>query len=157
MSYATHGAYEVMMLRTTGERVQDLTSTGDKALWGPMCVPHVVKMAAISLNATPGDAGIVKFDARLTVGSDTGRTDGTVAIINLATSHAVTAGTTSVTVYSIPTSPVTIYPGQEVVAEVTDASASASACAITLLVEPVYETPGNVSTFLSSSTMVATT
>ncbi len=40
--------YEVNMLKATGERVVDLTSTGDKALWGPNFVTHIVIAAAIS-------------------------------------------------------------------------------------------------------------
>lgn len=157
MAYATHGCYEVQMLKGTGERLVDLSSTGDKALWGPMFVPHIVHAMAVSPNATPGDAGVLKLDLRPTTGSDTNRTDGTVATINLATSHTVTAGTISKVIYHQVSSPVTVYPGQELVAEMTDASASVTAAAITLWVEPVYEAPGNIVGLSTSSTMVATT
>lgn len=155
MSYPS-GKYEVQMLKSTGEAAVDLTSTGDKALWGPMFVPHVVHAAAIGLNGTPGDAGVVKFDLRPTIGSDTSRTDGTVATINLATTHTFTAGSGQPVVYHQVSSPVTVYPGQTVVAEVTDASAVADGARIVLWVEPVYETPGNIVGLSTSTTMTAT-
>lgn len=157
MSYATHGCYEVPMLAATGERVVTVASTGDKAIWSPVFVPHLVHAIAISLNVTPGDAGVIKFDKRLTTGSDTGRGDADVATINLATSHTVTAGTTSRIVYKQLDPPATIYPGQEVVMEVTDASASSTACAVAMWVEPVYENPANIAGLSTTSSMVATT
>lgn len=145
------------MKKSTGETAVDLTSTGDVALWAPAFVAHIVRGAAIALNATPGDAGVVKFDLRPTVGSDTSRTDGTVATINLATTHTFTAGSAQPVVYHIPSSPVTVYPGQTVVAEVTDASASASACRITLWVEALPADAANIATQSTSTTMTATT
>src|SRR6476659_10181564 len=126
---------EVIMLKTTGEDVVDLTTTDDKALWGPVCVPHIIRMAAVALNATPGDSGVLKFDLRPTRGSDTSRTDGTVATINLATTHTFAAGSAQPVVYHYPTTPIIVYPGQEVVAEMTDASASVTAARISLWVE----------------------
>lgn len=152
----TNSMYEVQMLKGTGERLVDLTSTGDKALWAPMFVPHIVHAMAVGINATPGDAGVLKLDLRPTTGSDTGRTDGTVATINLATSHTITAGTVSKVIYHRVSSPVTVYPGQELVAEMTDASASVSAAAITLWVEAMYENPANIAGLSTTTTMVAT-
>lgn len=148
MAY-THTKYEVPM--TTGTSVLDLTSTGDKARWSPAMVPHIVRAVAIILNATPGDSGVVKGDLRPTIGSDTSRTDGTVFTINLATSHTFTAGTVRKVIYHVPAAPVTVMPGQEVVVEVTDASASVNGAKISFLVEPAWDQPGNI------TGMVATT
>lgn len=144
MSYA-HGLQEVRMGASTGVTNLDLTSTGDKARWAPGLCPMVVRQVSVLVNAAPGDAGVVKFDKRPTYGSDTSRGDGDVAVVNLATSHA--AGKC---VYKKNLN-VTINPGQEVVAEVTDASASVNGAQITLLVEPAYEEPGNVSAMVAST------
>ncbi len=137
----TTGRYEVRM--TSGTATIDATSTGDKAIWGPVFVPHIVRAVAVSLNADPGDAGVVKFDLRPTRGSDTSRTDGTVGTVSLATSHDFTAGSTPAVIYHVPSSPVTVSPGQEVVCEVTDASANCSAVVVGLWVEAIYDRPGN--------------
>ncbi len=94
----------------------------------------------------------MKFDLRPTTGSDTSRTDGTVATINLATTHTFSAGSVQPVIYHRPTTPIIVKPGQEVVAEVTDASASVTAASITLWVEPVYSTPG-----VDNTAMIATT
>jgi len=151
----TNSRYEVNM--TSGTAVLDVTSTGDKAIWGPVCVPHYVRMVAVTLNATPGDAGVIKGDLRLTRGSDTNRTDGTVFTINLATTHTVTAGSVSKVIYHYIANPPLIYPGQEVVVEVTDASAADSAVKMSFWVEAVYEDPDNIVGQSTTSTMVATT
>ncbi len=131
---------------TSGTSVIDCTSTGDKARWSPLFYQAVVRAMAVVSNATPGDAGVIKADLRPTFGSDSSRTDGTVATINIATTHV--AGKV---VYHYPASPVTVSPGQEVVIEVTDASASLNGAKISLIVEWVYDTVGN------NTAMVATT
>lgn len=148
MAY-THTKYEVDL--TSGTATLDLTSTGDKAVWGVGLVPHIVRAAAIVINATPGDAGVVKGDLRPTRGSDTSRTDGTVFTINMATSHTFTAGTTRKIIYHVPSSPVTVMPGQEVVVEVTDASASVNAAKMYLLVEPSWDQPGNITGMVATA------
>ncbi len=153
----TENRREEIVLATTGEQFLDLSSTGDKGTWGPGFVPCIVRAAAIVLNATPGDAGVIKGDLRPTRGSDTNRTDGTVFTINLATSHTFTAGSVQKVIYHIPTTPVTVYPGQEVVVEVTDASASVTAARVVLYLEAIYSTPGNIVTESGTTTMVVTT
>jgi hypothetical protein len=145
------------MRKTTGEDAVSVAATADIAQWAPVCVPHRIHMIAIALNATPGDAGVVKFDLRPTVGSDTNRTDGTVGIINLATSHTFTAGSAQPVIYEELDEPFVVYPGQEVIAQVTDASANATAVHIGLWVEPVYERPGNIVDLSDATTMTATT
>lgn len=142
MSYA-HGQHEVPM--TVGTAVLDLTTTGDKARWSPQFQPVKVVGVGIALNAAPGDAGVVKFDKRVTFASDTGRGDGDVAVINLATSHP--AGEV---IYKKGIS-VEVKPGQEVVVEVTDASAAVTGAKISLFVEPLPEEPAN------NTAMTATT
>jgi hypothetical protein len=144
------------MLKSTGERVVDVTSTGDVALWGPGFVPHIVRAASITLSADCSGAGDLAFDLRPTRGDDTSRTSSTVAAITVPVTTAWTAGSAQLVYYDIPASPVTVYPGQEVVAEVTDAITGPSACQITLWVEPVYQAPGNIATLTSSGvTMTA--
>jgi hypothetical protein len=113
-------------------------------------------MAAISLNADCSNAGTIKGDLRPTTESDTSRTDGTVFTITIPVTTAFTAGSAQPVYYHVPTSPVTVYPGQEVIAEVTDGAAGVTAASITLWVEAIYETPANVLTLSGSTTMTAT-
>lgn len=138
-----HEMIEVQLI--DGAATLDLTSTGDKARWSPGFRPYVVRAVSIQLNAAPGDAGVVKFDKRITFGSDTGRGDGDVAIVNLATAHP--AGES---IYKGGLN-VEIQPGQEVVMEVTDASASVNGAKAILLVEPRPEQPANVAGMTASS------
>ena len=150
----TNARYEVPM--TNGTSVLDLTSTGDKAYWGPVCVPHYIHMVGVVIDATPGDAGVIKGDLRLTRDSDTNRTDGTVFTIALATSHTVTAGSVSKVIYHKLTTPFLVVPGQEVVVEVTDASASVDEAKISFWVEAVWQDPDNIPQEAATMTMVAT-
>lgn len=135
--------YEHEVPMTNGVAVLDLTTTGDKARWSPMFAPTRIHAISLALNATPGDAGVVKFDKRPTFGSDTSRGDGDVAVLNLATTHTVTGGTQARVVYKMDLN-ILIQPGEEVVMEVTDASAAVTASKCSFWVEPVYETPANV-------------
>lgn len=127
--------YEVNL--NNAAAVLDLTSTGDKARWNPGFVPHIVRAVVVALNAVPGDAGVVKFDKRVTFASDTGRGDGDVAVVNLLTTHL--AGDV---IYKDQLN-VRIDPGQEVVVEVTDASAAVTGARVSLWVEPIFEHPDN--------------
>lgn len=145
MTYTTGGLVEIRMAAVTGTTNLDLTSTGDKARWAPGQQPVIIRGVAVALNAAPGDAGVVKIDVRPTYGSDTSRGDGDGGVVNLLTSH--TAGKV---VYKLGLNKA-VNPGMEVVAEVTDASASVNSAQITLLVEPAYEQPANI------TAMVATT
>jgi hypothetical protein len=147
-----HTKYEVPL--TVGTATLDLTSTGDKARWSPGFTPHIIRAVAIQLNATPGDAGVVKGDIRQGFGSDAvgTRGDGDAFVVNLATTHTVTAGSIPRTIYKEVN--VVIKPGQELVIEVTDASASVSAAKMVLMVEPTWERPANVT---PTTTMVAST
>lgn len=130
---------------TVGTAVLDLTTIGDKARWSPAFQPAIVRAVGIQLNAAPGDAGVVKGDKRPTFGSDTGRGDGDVFVANLATTHA--AGNV---VYKKALN-VKISPGEEVVIEVTDASAAVSAAKISLFIEQAPEEPGNITAMKAST------
>lgn len=136
MAYTNGGLLEVPM--TVAAATLDLTSTGDKARYAPGLSPVIVRGVVIQLNAIPGDAGVVKGDKRPTFGSDTSRGDGDVFVLNMTTSHA--AGNS---VYKMGLN-ATLNPGQELVIEVTDASAAVNAAKITLLVEPSPEQPANI-------------
>lgn len=149
--------YEVTMLAATGESVVDCTSTGDVAVWGPGFVPHIVHAVGAVLNDTPGDTGTIKFDLRPTRASDTNRTDGTVGQIELLTTHTFTAGSAQPVIWDRPSSPVTVYPGQEVVAQVTASAAAVTAVRLVLWVEAVYATPGSVDELSTTTTMYEST
>lgn len=133
-----HEMVEVGVDASAGAYVVDLTTTGDKARWAPGVRPYVVRGVAVILNAVPGDAGVIKFDKRITYGSDTGRGDGDVAVVNLATTHAAGEAIVKMGLN------VEIQPGQEIVVEATDASASVSAARVVLFLEPRPEQPANV-------------
>ena len=139
----TSGQYEVQL--GNGTTVLDLTTIGDKARWSPGFVPHIIRAVVVAVNAAPGDAGVVKFDKRPTYSSDTNRGDGDIAVVNLATTHAQ-----GNMVYKKALN-VTINPGQEVVVEVTDASASVNGARVSLLVEPAPEEPANITAMKLSS------
>ena len=123
----------------------DLTTTGDK-VHCYITQKCVVVRLGILLNAAPGDAGIVVFDKRPTYASDTNRGNADVGTINLATSHA--AGNI---VYKDLTTQVELVPGDEVVAEVTDASASVTEARVFMIVREVPEVPANLSDMKAST------
>lgn len=149
-------AKEVIMRRATGEDRIDLTSTGDVATWGCGLYAHKILAWSITCDATPGDAGVVKLDVRLARDSDTGRTDGTAGTINLATTHVSASGAVTVVYQDLGVSGVIVYPGYEVIAEVTDASASVDEALIVLLVEPIFTPFAGVTSLASTVTMTAT-
>lgn len=146
---------EVQVLKLTGERRLDLTSTGDVGQWGPGFVPHIIRAWSIVLDVTPGDAGVIELDLRPTHDSDTNRSTA-FGSIALATTHTYTAGSAQPVVYQVLSTPQTVYPGQEVVVQVADASASVDEAIVTLWVEPVYETPGAIAGLSTTTTMTAT-
>lgn len=150
----TNHIYEVNMLRSSGEPLQTMASTADVAIWGPGLMPHRVLGAALVLNADPNSAGTVKFDLRPTRGSDTSRTDGTVGQLDWATTATFTAGSEVSVIYEEFSSPVIVYPGQEVVAEVTDADTSNDGVRIVLLVEAIPTRPSQVEDHTSGTTQM---
>lgn len=140
-----HEMVEMGVDASAGAFVMDFTTTGDKGRWAPGLRPYVVRGVGIALNAAPGDAGVIKFDKRITYGSDTGRGDGDVAVVNLATAHP--AGKV---IYKMGLN-VEIKPGEEIVVEATDASALVSAARVVLFLEPRPEAPANLSGMTAST------
>lgn len=138
--------YEMMEVQmSVGAATLDLTTLGDKARYSPAVQPVIIRAVGIQLNAAPGDAGVVKLDKRPTFASDTNRGDGDVGVVNLATTH--TAGQV---VYKKGLN-TKVSPGQEIVVEVTDASANVNAAKITLFVEQAPEEPGNITGMIAST------
>ena len=132
--------YEVMVAKDV-----DLNSLADVGDWAPGLVPHIIRAVALVVTNTIGAAGVLKFDKRPTAGDNTGRGDGDVAVLNLATTHD--AGEV---VYKDGLN-VLIKPGEEVVAEVTDVTAAADTGHVIIWVEPAWENPSN------NTKMIATT
>lgn len=152
----TNHISEVNMLRSTGEPLQTMASTGDVAVWGPGVYPHRVLAAGIVLHADPNSAGTVKFDLRITRGGDTNRTDGSVGSLTWATTDVFTDGSLVPVIYEEFASPVIVYPGQEVVAEVTDADTANTVVRIVLVVELIPTRPAQVEDLTGGTTdMVA--
>lgn len=121
----------------TGDPTVDATTTGDKVHCYITSKCVVVRFGVL-LNATPGDAGAIDFDKRILYASDTGRVDKAVGTINLTTSHV--AGNI---VYKDPTTQIELQPGDEVVVEVTDASASVTEARAYMIVREVPEVAAN--------------
>lgn len=130
-----------MSLASDLNTVADVTG----AKWGPAFQPmYVIGVAAILQNVIAA-AGVLKFDKRPTFGSDAGRGDGDVGVLNFATAQV--GGNV---VYKLVT-PIKISPGQEVVAEVTDATGAADTADIVLLLSPSPEVPGNIAAMIAST------
>jgi hypothetical protein len=141
MAY-THSKYEVILARGA-----DLNSVADVtgAHWSPGYVPHRVRAVALAIDNAIGGAGVLKFDKRPTHGSDTDRGDGDVAVLTIPNS---TAG--GIVLYKDGLN-VLINPGEQVVAEVTDATAASDTGTVIIYVEPVWERPGNNTSMLASA------
>jgi len=129
-------------------RRADLNSVADVtgATFAPGFIPVYVHGVAAIIDNDIGATGVVKFDKRPTFGSNTSRGDGDVGVLNLTTAHLQ-----GQVVYKM-FSPVKISPGEEVVAEVTDATAAADTADLILLLSASPEVPGNLplDMFLSS-------
>lgn len=138
--YTQGGTFEFRMASAA-----DLNSLADVGRYSPGLSPvYVVGVVALITNDIAA-AGVVKFDKRPTFGSDTGRGDGDVAVLNLTTAH-----TGGKAVYKLPT-PVKISPGEEVVAEVTDVTGASDTADIIIVLSPSSEQPANVSAMVASS------
>lgn len=128
-------------------RRADLNSVADitGATYGPAFEPvYIVGIAAVIDNDI-GATGVVKFDKRPTFGSDSSRGDGDVGVLNLTTAH-----TQGKVVYKSVT-PIKLSPGEEVVAEVTDATAASDTADIFIYVSVSPEVPANLTKLVASS------
>lgn len=125
----------------------DLNSVADVtgASFAPGYMSYIVRAVAVVINNDIGAAGELRIDKRPTAGSDTSRGDGDIAIITLDTVH--TGGTV---VYQDGLN-VRLDPGEEAVAQVTNATAASDTARIILYLEPTWERPAN------NTAMVATT
>lgn len=140
--YTNGGLFEFRIARRADlNTVADVTG----ATYAPGLQPVWVVGVAAAIDNDIGAAGVVKFDKRPTFGSNTNRGDGDVAVLNLTTAHLG-----GKVVYKMIT-PVKISPGEEVVAEVTDATAASDTADLFLLLSPTAEVPGNLSAMVASS------
>lgn len=140
MSYTTGGLFEYVV-----KQAADLNSLADVGSFSPGLSPVIVRGVAAIIDNDIAATGVIKFDKRPTFGSDTGRGDGDVAVLNLTTSH-----TQGKVVYKMGLN-VKINPGESVVAEVTDVTGAGDKADIILLLEPVSEMPANISRMVASS------
>lgn len=140
MSYTTAGNYEYLV-----KAAGDLNTLADLGRFSPAFSPVFVVGVAACISNDIAATGVVKFDKRPTFGSDTGRGDGDVAVLNLTTAH-----TGGKVVYKLPT-PIKIKPGEEVVAEVTDVTGAGDTADIFLLLSPSAEAPANLTAMVAST------
>lgn len=122
-----------------------LATAGDKGKLTPGYVPLVIRAVAIVCKTDPTAAGVVKVDKRPTAGSDTGRGDGDVAVINVAATHAQ-----GDVVYKDGLN-VELKPGEEAVVEVTGAVTGLTLADVIFFVEPRWELPGNIAAMKEST------
>lgn len=132
------GKYQVVLARKF-----TLNTLADVTTWAPI-VPHKITMVGLVIDNDIAAVGVVKFDKRITAGSDTGRGDGDVATLNLTTAH-----TQGKLVYKEIN--VMVNPGQEVVLEVTDVTGAADTADAVMWVEPVWEHPANRTAMVAST------
>lgn len=120
-------------------------TAGDMALF---TVPFKCKVHRAQVCVTEDVAGattvpILKYDKRAAAGSDTGRGDGDVAVINLTVAHDAGA-----VVFDEAGQNDLLYPGQEVVVQMTQNASGTGAAGHfrpELLVKPIAETAANLS------------
>jgi len=129
----THSKEEHILVRNAS-----LASAADVGSWAPGYMPHIVRAAAVVFTTGVDATGQLKLDKRPTAGSNTGRGDGDVATLNYTT----TTGAQGAVVYKNELN-VEILPGEEVVAEISDATPTAGVGHVILYIEPRWEVPGN--------------
>ena len=127
----THSKSEVMIAKDAS-----LASAADVGDWAPGMVPHIIRAIALVFTIVPQATGVLKIDKRVTAGSDTGRGDGDIATINYTTAMV------GLVVY-VDGLDIEIKPGEEIVAQVTDATPTSGSAHIIAYVEPRWETPAN--------------
>lgn len=137
MSYA-NGMYEVRVIDGG-----DFTTTGDKGDWNPGLHPYVIRGVAVLYETEPTGALVLKLDKIDGAGT---RGDGDVAVLTGAAADDIRD------VLYKQNLAHKVIPGERVVFEVTTASAGATACSVSILVEPSWDAPGNNSKMNASST-----
>lgn len=134
MAY-THSKYEVIVAKDAS-----LASAADVGDWAPGYIPHIIRAVALVFTVVPQATGVMKLDKRPAAGSDTSRGDGDVAVMN----YTAAGGVAGQVIYKNGLD-VEIKPGEEVVAQITDATPTSGSAHIILYVEPRWETPANES------------
>jgi len=129
----THSKQEIVVVKDGS-----LATAADIGHWASGLIPHVIRAVALVFTTAVDATGQVSFDKRPTVGSDTGRGNGDVAVIN----YTSTTGAQGKVVYKEGLN-IEIAPGEEVVAQVTDATPTAGNAHVILYVEPRWERPAN--------------
>lgn len=139
-------AYELLQeqtLITDGSLAAAADIAGAK--FAPGYIPVTIRAVSLVITDTIACAGVVKLDKRPTPGSDAGRGDGDVVTISIPNATAVGA-----VIYKDQLN-VKINPGEEVVAECTDAAGASGKATIKLIFEPSYEVPANFSEMSESA------
>lgn len=122
-----------------------MASLADVATWAPGKFPHYVRGAMLVAKTAGAATGVLKFDKRVTAGSDVGRGDGDVAILNIPNPLAQGAVLVKENIR------VLIRPGEEVVAEVTDVVAGITVADIILVVEVCPEIADNIDAIVETA------
>ena len=121
----------------------DFNATGDKFIFTPVAPVDIYRFGFVTIEAMDPDAGgfVIALDKRITVGSDTGRTE--VVTITRADADTVAAGKVvykdvilpvaqatgddGVSLVNVgPSGPLSLVPGDEAVIEVTNAVGAVS-------------------------------
>ena len=123
----------------------DLNSLADVGRFTPGPVPYIIRGVYLAITNDLAAAGEVRVDKRVTQGSDTGRGDGDVAILNLLGTH-----TGGQVVYRRNLN-VQINPGEEAVVQVTDVTGAADVCDVIFDVERKPDVPGNFTAMVAST------
>jgi hypothetical protein len=122
----------------------DLAATGDSAvvfdITGPITVRRIGVVIAV---ATVGTAAVVKFDRRITTGSDTGRGDGDVGALTVP---ALAAGKIVYKDVKID-----LDPGDQIVPQVTTAQGTSGEGRYFYEYENRHETPANCADMVASA------
>lgn len=119
-------------------------STGVKGSYFAALMPYTVRVFAVSLKADPSGAAVITLKKRPTPGSASG--ESVIATINVAAGH--NAGDT---VYKADLN-TAIGSDEEVVVDVTTLHASLTSFNASMLIDPDWDSPAN----LTSTTTLAT-
>jgi hypothetical protein len=118
---------------------------GAMSIWTPGFVPHYIRGAAVRslvTTALSGNPVVLTFEADLT-------TPGTVTTLFQIALPSTNSGHTSI--FYAPTYSILIKPGQTVRVQVTTAATALMTAKAMLWLEPVYETPTNVTGMIATT------
>ncbi len=134
MAY-THSKYEVIMTNTASG--VSCTTSGDKAIWAPALVPHIIRAVAIvhrTSGTTPSGLSCVFNHLDLTSGSTASA---------IATLVGTSSDKSGHVVYKTVTSEVVVKPGESVVFNNSQIVSGVCNVLPVLYVEPKWEEPAN--------------